>query len=46
VEFDCNFNFVFDDILPDFVAHSKNYENYSPYHMNFIHDEIIDKLIE
>jgi hypothetical protein len=45
-EFDRNFNFVSDDILPDFVARSKNHENYSPYWMNFIRDEIIDKLIE
>ena len=46
MEFDRNFNFVSDDILPDFVARSKNHENYSPYQMNFIRDEIIDKLIE
>ena len=46
VKFDCNFNFVSDDILPDFVARSKNHENCSPYRMNFIRDEIIDKLME
>jgi hypothetical protein len=46
VEFNRNFNFVSDDILLDFVARSKNLENYSPYQMNFIRDEIIDKLIE
>ena len=46
MEFDRNFNFVSDDILPDFIAHSKNQENYSSYHMNFIRDEIVDKLIE
>jgi hypothetical protein len=46
VEFDRNSNFVSDDILLDFVARSKNHENYSPYQMNFIHDEIIDKLME
>jgi hypothetical protein len=40
------FNFVFDDILPDFVARLKNHENYSPYQMNFICDEIVDKLME
>jgi hypothetical protein len=45
-EFDRNFNFISDDILHDFVAHSKNHENYSPYQMNFIRDEIIDKLME
>ena len=46
MEFNRNFNFVSDDILPDFVARSKNHENYSTYHMNFICDEIVDKLIE
>ena len=46
MEFDRNSNFVSDDILPDFVAHSKNHGNYSPYQMNFIHDEIVDKLME
>jgi len=46
VEFDRNFNFVSDDILPDFVTRSKNHENYSTYRMNFIRNEIIDKLIE
>jgi len=45
-EFDCNFNFISDDNLPDFVARSKNHGNYSPYRMNFIRDEIVDKLIE
>jgi hypothetical protein len=39
-------NFVSDDILFDFVARSKNHENYSSYQMNFICDEIIDKLME
>jgi len=46
VEFDRNSNFVSDDILPDFVARSKNHGNYSPYQMNFIYDEIVDKLME
>jgi hypothetical protein len=46
VEFDRNFNFISDDILPDFVARSKNHENYSPYRMNFIRDKIVDKLME
>ena len=45
-EFNCNFNFVSNDILPDFVACSKNHGNCSSYQMNFIHDEIVDKLIE
>ena len=44
-EFDRNFNFVSNDILPDFVARSKNHENYSIYQMNFIH-EIVDNLME
>jgi hypothetical protein len=46
VEFDRNFNFISDDILPDFVAHSKKHGTYSPYQMNFICDEIVDKLME
>jgi hypothetical protein len=45
VEFDCNSNFVSDDILPDFVARSKNHGNYILYQMNFIRDGIVDKLI-
>ena len=45
-EFDLNFNFVSDDILPDFVTRSKNHGNCSPYQMNFIRDEIVDKLME
>jgi len=46
VEFDRNSNSVSDDILLDFVARSKNHENYSPYQINFIYDEIVDNLIE
>ena len=46
MEFNRNFNFVSDDILPDFGAHSKNHGNYSTYQMNFIRDEIIDNLME
>ena len=46
VEFDRNSNFVSDDILPDFVARLKNHENYSYYRMNFIRDEIVDKLMK
>jgi hypothetical protein len=46
LEGDRNFNFVCDDILPDFVARSKNHENCNPYWMNFIHDEIVNKLME
>jgi hypothetical protein len=46
VEYDRNSNFVSDDSLPDFVARSKNHENYSSYQMNFIRDEIVDNLME
>jgi len=46
VEFDRNSNSVSDDILPDFVVRSKNHGNYSPYQINFIHDEIVDNLME
>jgi hypothetical protein len=46
LEGDRNFNFVCDDILPDFVARSKNHGNYNPYRMNFIRDEIVNKLME
>jgi hypothetical protein len=46
MEFNRNSNFVSDDILPDFITRSKNDENYSFYQMNFIRDEIVDKLIE
>ena len=45
-EFDRNFNFISNDILPDFFARSKNHGNYSPYQINFIRDEIVDKLME
>ena len=46
MEFDHNSNFVSDDILSDFIARSKNHGNYSFYQMNFIRDEIINKLME
>ena len=46
IKFNHNFNFVSDDILPNFVAHSKNHENCSNYRMNFINNEIIHKLME
>jgi hypothetical protein len=45
-EFDCNSNFVSDDILYDFVAYSKNHENCSFYLMNFVRDGIIDSLMK
>jgi hypothetical protein len=46
VEFDRNSNSVSDDILPDFVARSKNHGNYNPYQINFIRNEIVDNLME
>ena len=46
IEFDCNFNFVSDDILPDFIARSKNHGTYSPYRMNFVRNGIINSLME
>jgi hypothetical protein len=45
-EFDCNPNFVPNDILPDFVVRSKNHGNCSPCRMNFVRDEIIDSLMK
>ena len=45
-EFDCNLNFIPDDILPDVVAHLRNQENCSPCQMDFVRDEIIDSLME
>jgi hypothetical protein len=45
MEFDRNSNFVSDGILLDFVARSKNHRNYSSYQINFIRDEIVDKLM-
>ena len=45
-EFNSNLNFVPDGILPDFITRSKNYENCSPYQMNFIRDGIIDRLMK
>jgi len=41
-EFDRNLNFIPDNILPDVVTRLKNQENYSPYRMNFIGEEIIN----
>jgi hypothetical protein len=46
VEFDHNFNFVSDDVLPDFVACSKNHENCSPCPMNFVRDGIVNSLMK
>jgi hypothetical protein len=46
IEFDRNFNFVPDDILPDVVARLRNQENCSPCRMDFLHNEIVDSLME
>jgi hypothetical protein len=45
-EFDCNSNFIYDDILHDFVTRSKNHENCSICPMNFVRDGIIDSLMK
>jgi hypothetical protein len=46
MKFNRNFNFVSNNILLDFVARLKNHKNYIFYHMDFIRDEIVDKLME
>jgi len=46
VDFNRNFSFISDDILPDFVARSKNYGNCSSCLMNFIRDGIVNSLIK
>ena len=45
-EFDRNLNFVSDYILPDVVARLRNQGNCSLCRMYFIHDGIVDSLIE
>jgi len=45
-EFDCNPNFIPDDILPDVVARSGSHENYSLCRMDFVRDEIADSLMK
>jgi hypothetical protein len=45
-EFDCNLNFVLDDILPDIVARSGSHENCSPCWMEFVLDGIADSLMK
>jgi hypothetical protein len=45
-EYDRNPNFVPNYILPDVVARLRNQENCSPCRMYFIHDGIVDSLIE
>jgi hypothetical protein len=46
VEFDRNPNFVPDYILPDVVARLRNQENCSPCRMYFIHNGIVNSLME
>ena len=46
IEFDRNFNFVPDDILPDVVTRLRNQENCSPCRMDFLRNEIVDSLME
>jgi len=46
VEFDRNFNFVPDDILPDIIARSISHVNCSPCRMNFVRDGIANNLME
>ena len=38
----CNINFMPNNILSNFITRSKNYENYSPYRMNFVCNEIVN----
>jgi hypothetical protein len=45
-EFDCNPNFIPDDILPNVVARSGSHENYSLCRMDFVRDEIADSLMK
>jgi hypothetical protein len=45
-KFDPNLNFVLDDILPDVVAHLRNYEKYSPCWIDFVRYEIAHSLME
>ena len=45
-KFDCNSNFVSNDILPDVVAHSESHENCNSCWMNFVRDGIANCLME
>ena len=45
-KFDCNLNFVTDDILPDVVARSGSHENCSLCHMDFVRDGLANSLME
>jgi hypothetical protein len=46
IEFDRNFNFISDYILPDVVAYLRNKKNCSPCRMYFLRDGIVNSLIE
>jgi hypothetical protein len=46
IEFDRNFNFIPDYILPDVVAYLRNKKNCSPCSMYFLRDGIVNSLIE
>jgi hypothetical protein len=37
----CNLNFIPDNILPNFIARSKNHGNCSSYRMTFVRNEIV-----
>jgi len=39
-------NFIPDNILSNFIARSKNYENCSSCRMNFVRNGIVDGLME
>jgi hypothetical protein len=45
-EFDCNSNFIHDDILPDVVTRSGSYGISRPGQMNFVRDGIADSVME
>jgi hypothetical protein len=46
IEFDRNFNFIPDYILPDVVVYLRNKKNCSPCRMYFLRDGIVNSLIE
>ena len=45
-EFDRNFNFISNDILPDVIACSGSHVNYSVCRMNFVRNEIVVSLMK
>jgi hypothetical protein len=46
VKFDRNSNFVSNDILPDVIAYSGSHGNCIPCQIDFVHDGIVDSLME